>query len=141
MMTANGLAKLAEELGELQQIVGKMLAYGIGDHPDGGAPLIERFNSEAGDVMAAIELVAELNGGSYVEMIIRSKFKLSDFELECTGMFHELKLSRFDATTFHLTYRYHDGNEYAQRTLPLTMRDSVSVRARHDKIIEHFNKV
>lgn len=56
-MAHNGLAKLAEELGELQQVVGKILAYGMNEHPDGKGNLAERFTEEAGDVLAAIRFV------------------------------------------------------------------------------------
>ena len=57
-MTMDGLAKLAEELGELQQVVGKMMAYGTGNHPDGGKPLINRLEDEMADVCAAIQFVS-----------------------------------------------------------------------------------
>jgi hypothetical protein len=67
---------------------------------------------------------------------------LSDFEIECVGTFHTLTLQRasLNKGTFYLVYRYHDGHEYVTRTLPLMAHDSTAVRARHDKIIEHFNK-
>jgi hypothetical protein len=55
-MTNEGLNKLVEEMGELLQVVGKMLAYGDGLHPD-GTILMERFIEEAGDVSAALEFV------------------------------------------------------------------------------------
>ena len=58
-LPANGLAKLAEECGELLQVVGKVLAYGSGPHPDGTPSLAERLENEIADVTAAIELVAE----------------------------------------------------------------------------------
>lgn len=57
-MAMDGLAKLAEELGELQQVVGKMLAYGAGEHPDGGKLLINRLEEEMADVCAAIDFVS-----------------------------------------------------------------------------------
>ena len=63
MRTANGLAKLIEECGELQQIAGKRLAYYYTDnHPDGGKALTERLTEEIGDVMAACALVIALHG-------------------------------------------------------------------------------
>jgi hypothetical protein len=71
-MTADGLAKLLEEsgelsevaaqalsdllkaLGRLNQVAGKKLAYFHTDeHPDGGVPLSERLEDEMGDVEAA----------------------------------------------------------------------------------------
>lgn len=58
MMAANGLAKLAEELGELQQVIGKKLAYYTTEtHPDGGPPLTQRLQEEMADVIAACYFV------------------------------------------------------------------------------------
>lgn len=58
-MTANGLAKLIEECGELTQVAGKKLAYFHTDeHPDGGPPLLNRMADEMADVIAAIHFVA-----------------------------------------------------------------------------------
>lgn len=57
-MTGKGIAKLIEEMGELQQVLGKRLAYyTTDDHPDGGPPLTQRMEDEMADVMAAIDLV------------------------------------------------------------------------------------
>jgi NTP pyrophosphatase (non-canonical NTP hydrolase) len=57
-MTANGLAKLIEECGELVQVAGKRLAYYHTDeHPDGGEPLPKRLEMEIADVMAACKFV------------------------------------------------------------------------------------
>lgn len=59
-MTANGLAKLIEELGELTQVAGKKIAYNKTDiHPDGMGSLKERLEDEMGDVIAAIRFVTE----------------------------------------------------------------------------------
>ncbi len=56
-MTARGLTKLIEECGELQQILGKKLAYWDTDiHPDGES-LRDRMIEEIGDVLAAIYFV------------------------------------------------------------------------------------
>jgi NTP pyrophosphatase (non-canonical NTP hydrolase) len=60
VMTAKGLAKLAEELGELQQIVGKKLAFFHTDeHPDGKGSLKVRLEEEIADVLAATDFVRE----------------------------------------------------------------------------------
>jgi NTP pyrophosphatase (non-canonical NTP hydrolase) len=75
-MALNGLAKLSEELGELQQVVGKMLAYGIGDHPDGKGNLLERFEEEAAEVHAAINFVVETHSANYETIFNRSVKKL-----------------------------------------------------------------
>lgn len=57
-MTANGLAKLLEELGELAQVAAKKLAYFHTDeHPDGAGSLKARMEAEMGDVMGAIDFV------------------------------------------------------------------------------------
>jgi NTP pyrophosphatase (non-canonical NTP hydrolase) len=58
-MACKGLAKLAEELGELQQVVGKKLAYYHGTHPHpDGTDLNTRLVEEMGDVLASIYFVA-----------------------------------------------------------------------------------
>lgn len=59
-MTAAGVAKLIEECGELQQILGKRLAYWHTEtHPDGKqATITDRMAEEMGDVLAAIGFVA-----------------------------------------------------------------------------------
>lgn len=57
-MTANGLAKLIEECGELLQVAGKKLAYfHTNEHPDGDRPLDLRLADEIADVMAACSFV------------------------------------------------------------------------------------
>jgi len=58
MMTANGLAKLLEELGELSQVAAKKISYpNTDDHPDGGLPFSLRLEQEMGNVLAAIDFV------------------------------------------------------------------------------------
>lgn len=57
-----GLAKLAEECGELQQVIGKLMAYPEGgEHPDGAGNLADRLQLEMGDVWAAIHFVTDWN--------------------------------------------------------------------------------
>ena len=60
-MSNNGFSKLAEETGELQQVIGKVLAYGLkcDNHPDGGKPLADRFIEESGDVIASIYFIVQ----------------------------------------------------------------------------------
>jgi len=56
-----GLAKLAEEAGELIQVVGKLIAAsGRTDHYD-GTDLRQRLVDECGDVLAAVRFFAEAN--------------------------------------------------------------------------------
>lgn len=57
-MTAQGVAKLIEECGELTQILGKKLAYWNDvEHPDGVGPIDVRIECEMADVIAAIDFV------------------------------------------------------------------------------------
>jgi NTP pyrophosphatase (non-canonical NTP hydrolase) len=59
-MTNKGLSKLIEEMGELQEVVGKKLArMDTNEHWDGKEPLDIRMTEEMADVMAAITFVAE----------------------------------------------------------------------------------
>jgi len=79
-MTANGLAKLIEECGELVQVAGKKLAYYTTDeHPDGGPSIKERLEEEMGDVVAAIALVAQLHELDGDRITERSEVKLDRF--------------------------------------------------------------
>jgi hypothetical protein len=50
-----GLAKVIEETSELGQVLGKLLAYPEGEHPDGAGPLPERLADELADVLAAVD--------------------------------------------------------------------------------------
>ena len=61
-MTAAGVAKLIEECGELQQVLGKRLAYWDRDDHWDGSNLRDRMIEEMGDVLAAITFVAKENG-------------------------------------------------------------------------------
>lgn len=62
-MTADGLAKLLEECGELSQVAAKKLAYFHTDeHPDGAGSLKTRLQDEMGDVIAACRFVADCFG-------------------------------------------------------------------------------
>jgi len=81
MMAAKGLAKLAEEMGELQQVVGKKLAYFTTDeHPDGGPPLSARLQDEIADVIAACAFVVQTLGLDADSIAERSKMKLKLYE-------------------------------------------------------------
>lgn len=81
MMTANGLAKLIEECGELQQVAGKRLAYYHTDeHPDGGLSLNERLADEIGDVIAACQLVIQLHELDANRVTQRHRRKLAAFQ-------------------------------------------------------------
>jgi NTP pyrophosphatase (non-canonical NTP hydrolase) len=59
-LTAGGLAKLLEEIGELGQVCAKKLAYFDTDnHPDANGPLNIRMQDEMGDVIAAMAFVRQ----------------------------------------------------------------------------------
>jgi len=60
--TWNGLSKLIEECGEVQQVAGKLIgSEGESAHWD-GTNLRERMESELGDLRAAIDYFIALNG-------------------------------------------------------------------------------
>jgi hypothetical protein len=73
-----GLAKLAEECGELIQVIGKLMAYPDGDHPDGGPNLIVRLSDEIADVRAACTYVV-LQSLDSATIEPRVQFKLRRF--------------------------------------------------------------
>lgn len=79
-MTANGLAKLLEELGELSQVAAKRLAYfHTTVHPDGAGDLNERMRDEMGDVLGAIAFVGEQFGITPDDVQQRAARKLKLF--------------------------------------------------------------
>lgn len=57
-----GLPKLVEETGELQQVLGKLIPFPEGGHPDGKGELKTRVEEELGHVLAAIEYFITFNG-------------------------------------------------------------------------------
>lgn len=57
-----GLSKLIEELGEVQQIVGKIIATGGAHQHWADGNLARRLEEEMGDLFAAIEFVISHNG-------------------------------------------------------------------------------
>lgn len=57
-----GLSKLIEEMGEVGQVVGKILGTGgVPNHWD-GTNLVDRLHEELADLEAAIQFVKEING-------------------------------------------------------------------------------
>jgi NTP pyrophosphatase (non-canonical NTP hydrolase) len=77
-----GLAKLAEECGEVIQVIGKIIALSGAENYDhwDGTNVRERLQEELGDVLAAIDFVQEHNGLSRVIMIRRKQHKTALFE-------------------------------------------------------------
>lgn len=57
-----GLSKLAEEAGEVLQVIGKLIATGGDVHHWDGTNLRTRIGEEMGDLLAAINFVARENG-------------------------------------------------------------------------------
>ena len=79
-MTANGLAKLLEECGELSQVAAKKLAYfHTDDHPDGAGSLDKRLQDEIADVIAACIFVAAKFGLNTAAINDRCDRKLALF--------------------------------------------------------------
>lgn len=58
-----GIAKLIEESGELNQVLGKIIAFPDGNHPDPKFKLTEKLVEELADAKAAIEYFADRNLG------------------------------------------------------------------------------
>lgn len=80
-MTANGLAKLLEECGELSQVAAKKLAYLHTDsHPDGAGLLSLRMQDEIADVLAACEFVMGTFALDREEIEFRRQKKLATFQ-------------------------------------------------------------
>lgn len=84
-MQQNGLAKLAEEGGELLQVAGKLIQYPELQtsttelHPD-GTNLHDRLEEEIGDMLAACYFVAKKLGLNQQKIIRRREDKLNLFE-------------------------------------------------------------
>lgn len=74
-----GLAKLVEESGELQQVVGKLMAYPASPHPDGAGDLPGRLLDELSDVAVAIEYVVHANGLDHPTFFSRMREKVERF--------------------------------------------------------------
>lgn len=80
-MSADGLAKLMEECGELVQVAAKKLAYFTTDeHPDGGPPLSVRLSNEMSDVFASITFVIDTLKLDSQAIEQRAKTKLALFQ-------------------------------------------------------------
>lgn len=77
-MSAAGIPKLQEEIGELMAVLGKKLAYFHTDsHPDGKGPLSQRLIEEMGDVIAAISFCSERLALDQKKIQARAEFKLN----------------------------------------------------------------
>lgn len=78
-----GIAKLQEEMGELQCILGKLSAYPSGEHPDAvyAGPLLKRLQDELGDVLAAVEFFTMMSPEDLKaeDILTRKQMKLKLF--------------------------------------------------------------
>lgn len=91
MMTANGLAKLIEECGELIQVAGKKLACPDSDeHWDGAGLLSTRLEDEIADVMAACQFVIETH-------MLDGRHKISERKTRKLMLFREWHAQQNDA--------------------------------------------
>jgi NTP pyrophosphatase (non-canonical NTP hydrolase) len=76
-----GLSKLVEEMGEAGQIIGKIMGLGsMGKHWD-GTILRDELADELGDVIGAIDFIAENNAElDWERVLIRSRVKRARFQ-------------------------------------------------------------
>lgn len=74
-----GIAKLNEECGEVIQLIGKLMAYPAGDHPDGKGHLKHRLEDELADLKAAIAVVMVKNNLDTVRIYKRIEKKQALF--------------------------------------------------------------
>lgn len=91
-MAAAGVAKLIEECGELQQVLGKKLAWWDTDEPHwDGSILSARLEEEMGDVYAAIEFVIfhlDLNREAVIRRMRQKRDLYDDWEAELANNDH-----------------------------------------------------
>lgn len=74
-----GIFKLLEEMGELQQVLGKLGPFPDGEHPDGEKHLSLRLCDELADVLAAIRYFIEINNLDLDKIMMRTDIKLDKF--------------------------------------------------------------
>ena len=74
-----GMSKLIEEMGELQQVLGKLIAIGGASTHWDGSNLVDRVEEEVGDVMAALTFFIEQNHLSSSAINERVMLKLDLF--------------------------------------------------------------
>jgi NTP pyrophosphatase (non-canonical NTP hydrolase) len=82
-----GVAKVVEELGELSQVLGKIMGTGGSpEHWDGSGDLVRRLEEEMGDVLAAVQWLGDHNNPvDMVRVMKRAKAKYETFD----GWHHE----------------------------------------------------
>lgn len=75
-----GICKLVEEQGEVLQLLGKLMAYPSGEHPDGKGNLKDRLHEELGDLEAARQY-----------FIVENDFDESVIDHRTYSKFHQFK--------------------------------------------------
>lgn len=70
-----GIGKFVEEMGEVQQILGKLIPF-----PDGAGNLRDRLSDELGDLLAAIEYFIDTNNFPRKPIHDRKAGKLQKFK-------------------------------------------------------------
>lgn len=87
-----GIAKAVEEMGELSTVLGKLMAYPKGDHPDmyphvdgrekGAPPLRDRLKDEFADVLAILDYIGEreFTDEELAYIGVRIKFKAERYK-------------------------------------------------------------
>ena len=89
-MEYKGMYKLIEEMGELNQALGKLCAYPGGHHPDeitkGRKPIINRVEDEIADVLAALNFFVETNGLDIISIELMRTEKEDKFSKKYVSM-------------------------------------------------------
>lgn len=75
-----GVAKTLEEMGELGQVLGKLIATGGEPLHYDGSDLRQRMLEEMGDVLGALQFTALYNGVDWVSIRDRAAVKMHTFE-------------------------------------------------------------
>jgi NTP pyrophosphatase (non-canonical NTP hydrolase) len=75
-----GIGKLTEECGEVLQLLGKLIPFPDGMHPDGKGNLSGRLADEIADLYAALDYFVEFNDLPQDSIRARREQKLDQFE-------------------------------------------------------------
>ena len=75
-----GLSKLAEECGELLQVIGKVIGSGGDPEHWDGSDLGDSLYEELSDVLAAVEYFIDANEMSWIRIGARQLVKIERFE-------------------------------------------------------------
>ena len=134
-----GLSKLVEEMGELGQVIGKLVGTGGEAHHWDGSDLRERLHEEIGDVMAAIRFFAEVNRLDSARILARAESKFARF-VQWQGAPEQQPAAEFEAYRCAFCKRgersvkrlYREGaacccNECAERMHVLNVEDGIVV--------------